>query len=61
VQRGAYLNGNAGWWWLRSKGANPYYASAVNLEGAIPPLGLRVNSETEAVRVAMKINLELMK
>lgn len=61
VQRGAYVNGNAGWWWLRSKGPNPYYALAVNLEGAVPPLGIRINSETESVRVAMKVNLEMMK
>ena len=60
VQRGAYINGTGGWWWLRNAGQNTHYAAAVSIEGAINQSGLRVNSDTEAVRVAMKINLELL-
>ena len=58
VQKGAYLNGAAGWWWLRTSGHNEHFAAAVNLEGVIYSYGVRVNSDTEAVRVAMKVNLE---
>ncbi len=61
VQRGAYLNGTSGWWWLRTSGGKGYKAAAVNLEGGINEPGLRVNSDTEAVRIAMRINLSLFR
>ena len=61
VQRGAYLNGFSGWWWLRTPGEKGYKAAAVNLEGGINEPGLRVNSDTEAVRIAMRINLSMFK
>lgn len=61
VQRGAYINGNAGWWWLRTQGFNQHTAAAVSLEGAISTQGRRVNSDSETVRAAMRFNLNLIK
>jgi serine/threonine protein kinase len=43
------------WWWLRSPGEHRRYASGVATDGALYPLGLRVNSGSYAVRPALRL------
>ena len=45
------------WWWLRSPGLHQRYASYVLAGGARLPDGLNVNSDINAVRPALWVNL----
>ena len=56
--QGAYKasNGNC-WWWLRSPGYNSNYAAYVNYFGSVIDRGDFVDSDSDAVRPALWINL----
>ncbi len=64
IARGAYTRDEykvdgkaAGWWWLRSPGANSYYAALVCGDGSVSTKGYTVNTGYDAVRPAMWIDL----
>ena len=60
VANGAYVNGDTGncWWWLRSPGFNPSYASFVDDDGAVSSYGGTVLININAIRPALWVSLE---
>jgi len=56
--RGTYTNGGSCWWWLRSPGRSQNLAARVNTGGSVDSYGYGVISDTGAVRMALKINLD---
>ena len=56
--QGAYVESNAGVWWLRTPGYNEYSASYVYCDGSINSGGNTIFSETGTVRPAMTLILE---
>ena len=50
--------GGSCWWWLRSPGYYQYTAAGVDSDGSVYSIGIDVDHDTGAFRVAFKINLK---
>ena len=58
IENNAYVNNNGNcYWWLRSPGNGQNYASYVNGGGDVISYGYFVNSDNNALRVALWVNL----
>ncbi len=56
--KGARVEKNNSYWWLRSPGSESYYASSVNNAGTVDSIGRAVGAYGVAVRPAMWVTLD---
>ncbi|WP_406547685.1 DUF6273 domain-containing protein [Succinimonas sp.] len=56
-KQGAFVNNSNSccYWWLRSPGLDPHYASLVCMDGVLYPIGYKVNNGGIAVRPALRL------
>ena len=58
IENNAYVNNNGNCcWWLRSPGNLQYYAASVNSDCVVYGIGDGVDSDFDALRVALWVNL----